>query len=375
MDSCYYCANISQSDTFLLKRPDFFGYFMFNQFDTSFIFYGYDTITIKPHKDIGESWSYTSNITATVYDKDLQLIGTQQDSIKIIVLSNYDTLLLSKSYGIIKYPYLYKNKTYIQVGIDNLYGIQNITFWNVFDFNIGDIFQYYESQGDADYISNYNYFKRIHIIDKTILINGYRYIVNIKLKTEHETFYQGYHHTETIYNEYEDTIFYYIENDSLLNKPTGSWFNIDFNYYPNSILIASFYDLDELGTLKKIIDIPPSLGNFYPYSGFLIPINQNQCILQDFERRIEYGLNIGMVLNKGAFFESGFTKELIGYYKGIDTVGTIYNDDFYTSIKNVALENIGISFYPNPTQNLFIVNKENQELNISLLQCFRTRSL
>ncbi|MCB0509642.1 MAG: T9SS type A sorting domain-containing protein, partial [Bacteroidetes bacterium] len=71
------------------------------------------------------------------------------------------------------------------------------------------------------------------------------------------------------------------------------------------------------------------------------------------------------------YLDSGNTNQLIGYYKGIDTVGTIYPDEFYVGISDGPNINEMIKFYPNPIQdNLWIEVFNNDELLIEFRNVF-----
>ncbi|MEO6303245.1 MAG: hypothetical protein ABIP51_08730, partial [Bacteroidia bacterium] len=71
------------------------------------------------------------------------------DSIKTIVIGLNDTLVLSKSFGIIQFPKPYSlNKYYRLVGIENaatydvnaVYGTKVPNFWDMYNYTIGDMF-------------------------------------------------------------------------------------------------------------------------------------------------------------------------------------------------------------------------------------------
>lgn len=71
-------------------------------------------VVIDTRKEKGESWLLDSvqMITATVVSKDTATYLGVKDSVKTIRLSSGDTILLSKSIGILRYPFAYGSAYY-----------------------------------------------------------------------------------------------------------------------------------------------------------------------------------------------------------------------------------------------------------------------
>lgn len=341
--------SINNSDTLFLNQPDFFGYFMLNENDSVYTFYGRDTFILKPLKNIGENWQYSNSKVASIINITTQNFGSTTDSIKIIWLGNTDTLVLSKNYGIVNFQDFVKEKTYKQCGIDNVYGNENLYYDDIFDFNVGDIFQYKESS--LSYGSQSRNYRREKILNYTVFQDT--------ITITKEVFSKNWN---SIYG-LEETV---ISIDTVNYSYTS--FDIDYRHIAgqfigNEIINKVVYDTIYGTEMKNYIPFFEQIDSnkYIPYDPYSIT-NAGY-----FKTTTHYAKGFGRIIQQGETLDYSYEERLIGYYKGIDTVGTIYNDDFYTSIKDVALENMGVSFYPNPTKNqLFIVNKENQELYISL---------
>lgn len=106
-------------------------------------FEGNQTFFLKPKTSLNESWIYDSmqNIQATVILIAEEDVLGNIDSVKTILLSNNDTLLLSKNHGIIQFAE--STNQYSIRGIEGKnIGEQVPGFWDFYDFEIGDVFQY-----------------------------------------------------------------------------------------------------------------------------------------------------------------------------------------------------------------------------------------
>ena len=101
-----------------------------------------DTLVILAYAGLGDSWLYDTvhNITATIIEVDESTTFGVPDSVKIILLNtgtNDDTILLSKSFGILNF------RTNSLLGIQTRgIGDSVIGFREIFDMNVGDVLMY-----------------------------------------------------------------------------------------------------------------------------------------------------------------------------------------------------------------------------------------
>ena len=112
-----------------------------------------------PHKfvinykaGIDESWVFDSinSITAKVVSVSQSNLFGKSDSVKVIELSNNDTIVQSKNFGIVRFDSRYDSVQYLLGGIDNIIGETVPRFNDFFNFSVGDIFEYHGSSRGAE---------------------------------------------------------------------------------------------------------------------------------------------------------------------------------------------------------------------------------
>jgi hypothetical protein len=135
LDTCHTCNYF-----YSIKKPDFLGFYMLNDNDSIFTFVGRETFVLKPLLQPGESWLYNNIDSAKINSVEERLFDGINDSVKVVTINNSDTLILSKSFGIIEFPEKLRSNQHRQIGIEDVYGEQEIDFWDIYNFNVGDIF-------------------------------------------------------------------------------------------------------------------------------------------------------------------------------------------------------------------------------------------
>lgn len=145
---------------------------------------------ILPAAKLSETWLFDAgkNITATVSSIKQEAIYGIYDSIKTIVLSSGDTIRLSRNIGLLQFPLFDHARHYYLKGIEGPdVGLQVPNFKSIYDFQIGDKFEYlhkqplYDSMGKM-YVSNI--IEQYSITSKTESGNGFSYEVKGYLKDE-----------------------------------------------------------------------------------------------------------------------------------------------------------------------------------------------
>jgi len=119
-----------------------------------------------------------NNITATVSEKTMGSVLGNADSLCVILLSTGDSIVLSKNFGVVKFPVN-------GGGYFRLYGIEgNVSigerlagFMDFFNFNVGDSFVYYVATYNPE---NYGPPQRWYysITSKAVFPDGYVYEIN-----------------------------------------------------------------------------------------------------------------------------------------------------------------------------------------------------
>ncbi len=309
-------------------------------------------IVIKSLAGIGDGWVFNqqSFILAEVSSVAQEDVFGVQDSVKVIHLTDGNEIRLSKNFGILNFPDFDNGGYYELVGIQNSeYGESVPDFWDIFDFEVGDVFQrkYYYEEPDFE----------VDTIEK-ITINGYE-ITNESVTIAYSRIYKvtmvnfgqiGYQYG--ISNE-EKTYYYsmeYLTNSfqSQLVKLEDVFIFINLDVFPayaKTEIYKSPYDL----TLKHFgnnevlyYSLDPNSDSLYSYhvgfgdaSGFLEYI---------------YGESLGFIYTiETPTLEIEHYFYLQGYVKNDDTVGIITPDyELMTSINNESAKNPSGIVFPNP---------------------------
>ena len=111
---------------------------------------------IKHLEPVGSPWLFNAaySVTAQIQSKTERTVFGITDSVKIILLSTADTILLSKQFGLIKYPAEFGHQKYYKLrGIENkasytitaLYGEKVPNYYDFFKLKTGSK-QYYSTQ-------------------------------------------------------------------------------------------------------------------------------------------------------------------------------------------------------------------------------------
>jgi hypothetical protein len=159
--------------------------------DNVFVNESLDSILLKPRVNLNDSWimyqySNGNYIEATITALGYDSIFTVTDSTKEISLQLKDSIginlnanfnghqfTISKNYALVKtlslrnFPSAYLN--FELKGIDGVVGYQNLKAADIYDFNIGDVFQYYNK---ISTLNGYQIFRIQHtILSKTFSAN------------------------------------------------------------------------------------------------------------------------------------------------------------------------------------------------------------
>jgi hypothetical protein len=152
-------------------------------------------ITIIPNCTLNQMWMFDSNysLTATCVSISTVNIFNIIDSVKTIIVNNVDSVVLSKHFGIIKFPKLYnQNKYYRLVGIEkakrydlfSLYGEKVPNAWDFCNYKINEKYcqmsktHYIDDQTSSNSLFTCDY-KEIVYSNKNVTSTGYDYTVSV----------------------------------------------------------------------------------------------------------------------------------------------------------------------------------------------------
>lgn len=313
--------------------------------NNDYIFQYPDTFLLRPLANLNDSWLFDSSgtgITATVIAIQASTLWGQADSIKTILLSNNDTIRLSRNYGILKFPdFENSGHSYQLAGLkwDSIsFGVDMPDFWNFYNFELGDEFMYLSTYyfpigmfGGGPYNTTYKYIK-VRITWKNRTSNGFDYGI--------EAF-----NSNTLSS-------HYALNFPIPNNLTHFIDTVSFSY--NSSGLNSFlFDIDstQYSTILTIVNMDTS--NLL--SKRLVPLYyniQDSCFYNDFNDHTNYLQGLGAVFNKYSNEPVTGSCELIGYIKNGITHGTVYSDSLMIQllpIEQIQENSFSIRLAPNPS--------------------------
>jgi hypothetical protein len=327
--------------------------------------YNLDNNTIKQHSQVNDNWAFNTSLNATLINTTEQLILGVLDSIKIIHLSNTDTIIISKNYGIIRYPD-FKNagKYFEMVGYhegQNSFGDYLPNFWRTYDFNVGDKLSYHEFYSEQEYyIITVTTFE---ILTKEIIGDTLKFISK-KLSTsnltntvqfdQEPTTYQNYIVNSTSVNHTNN-----FENSFGVNNSANHSFTS--GNLPGGISIsqpgfntpllhgARFVNDPIFGLVKQITTLTAISDSLYKSRDITYNIGQ--------EEKIQYGNSKGLLKDGAVYLGPAITTQLIGTIINGDTTGTVYSFPDDLGFEQNTIANT-LEFYPNPAHHDIIFKTE-----------------
>ena len=368
-DTIYYLNRIVQKpnyitsyDTVLKNLPQFFqkqirrsgdGTYVFS-IDSGYDGFNPDTFVIEAFANVNDNWLYdtTANITATVASQTLQILFGTTDSVKQINLSNGDSILLSKSFGIVGFPSDTLTATGKTPIYYNLAGIETrgvgdsvINFWSIYNFNVGDVFMYQEEPEDDSWDPQDE--QKLTILSKNIFSNSIAYTAR-QVYSSIYSYYGGYPPPapvfiiDTISLVFQDSAKHFANSypsqfmDSAFNEKIGE-------IYGASYKIFSSYTMEDQFKCKTANSLFDSLKE-----NTLLFVDINGYEPSVYTCSICNGL--GDTHGNNLYFESGYKYDLIGFIKDSVQSGTVLSDnDITLGISNPIAAFPNISLFPNLT--------------------------
>jgi ligand-binding sensor domain-containing protein len=373
IDKIYYLnrivSNIPGNTEYVLRdHPQFYSAHFSKQANGLWIT---TQFSLKPLNGLDSpSWIFDTlnNIQAAITEIDSEEIFGVVDSVKVIGLSTGQFIKLSKSFGIISFPDFESGGYYELVGLQDSLGESLPDFWDIYDFEVGDVFQY------ADYLVDpygYGYITRkITITSKQINTNGYSYDYD---GIYHIVYFEAGGGGGTDFYTYSDTFTF---TDSL-NHPA--------NLYPGQLMLlpnsSSGIGTEHVYCRAKVVfdpewnSVAKEFGlrefnnnpNSYDYDLFY-ELDQNSDTLYRFEqiggmidmpcgtKGLGFGNLLGNTFSNSGCFEFEADSILVGYIKDGDTVGIITPDSLLlTRIKNWNSAVGEIKIYPIPATDIVLI--------------------
>jgi len=382
-DTCLHIPGYLNCDTcFALdNQPQFLQRKIIKKDNGRYLLNDTSNLEIRTLAKLNDSWLFDAarGITATVVNTSLQIVFGLNDSVKTIRLSNSDTIKLSKSFGFIQFPNLYGAGNYKLVGIENRHKGEKVPgFWEIFNFNVGDVFQYFGRYTNGGMNEKDEYVKKYYIISKTITSDKFIYYVHRIQKGKKYPLSPPSGGVPYVYNDYLNIEYnkngqnppYNYEPDKIVNRFSNYKFTTlnCFKHYSYITLIT----VDSLNIITKKVGAvnPPNMGINKSYLPYTIPgvyyVTMGSVI--DGAAHGEYKVGLGRTSVFVGCFEIDRYEFLEGYIKNGDTVGVITPDGTLLGLPKPESSIMNkICIFPNPfSENTLINIKENAEYPCTL---------
>lgn len=243
-------------------------------------------------------------------------------------------------------------------------------FKEIYDFEVGDIFQYKQTDysGESGYNWNIVTTEKYEIFSKEIIGDTIKYsILGKRLEHTYDINYTNGSKTNNkyVFSDINKTLVFVDSTENILNSSIG---NLEIIHSPIDEVFLTRVLVDTSNGLRKKIfggDKYAYNSNLFKYSSdtnVLDTIHHNDYDVFSSRYKLSYSKNLGLVEEDYWGFEYGYFITLEGYVKGTDTTGIISADNSFTNIPETPQSNIKI--YPNPAGDyLFYRNPENHTFN------------
>lgn len=364
-DTCVnsHLANDPFDSTYVLNRqPQFLDHAMIKIANNGFWFRGQHSRVLYPLANTGYNWLYDTaqNIGATLISKQVQTVFGNNDSLCCIKLSTNDTIIISKSLGILQFP-LGAHHSYRLAGVEGIVnaGVKLKRFHDFFDLSAGDVLQYAFTEDDYnilppllkagrerwDVLSVSLFADSVQCLVRKTHLDSVRYggspaVVSSYVSTVTVSFIDSAQHLANTYPLQEIFVSpYFVFNNGIrhIHKVTQGF--------------------DGQRVIKQFGQICPGLylgpGNTgaaaeTPFANVFLNKNSSKIV----GRQLTEGLGCTSELYND--YDRIYQNCLVGYIKGADTSGVVYND-IPTGIRENT-RNSHFSVFPVPAHDAVIIS-------------------
>lgn len=369
---CDTCS-VPHYDYRLMNQPQFLQRKMTQHADGKYVFEDTLDFTLLPNAGLHDSWLFDtthSTLAAVTGLTELSVLGTV-DSAKIIELSTGNTIVLSKNHGILRFPGNDGCK-YQLVGIEsrNL-GERVPTFRDFFDFQVGDVLEYFIDNCHWGVNARYLSVEKHEILDR--IVHGDTLIYETRL---HLLGWRGYpfssHYFDSgsviipasltfidsanhITNQYPNQVLNNVEFDN--GFPFMSWMHFyqadsDFTYKQTGIFEYEEYNYNPLYVKGKQFDSTLSADLMIPFDS--PPLQSAQAYFNVDAYFAQYAVGLGRVTLAGDYFESYGRRLLSGAIINGDTIGVITPDaQLMVGLEAEIPAITQARIFPNPNEGQF----------------------
>lgn len=323
------CIYLPQKHMFLQQK-------MTLRADGSWLFERPGTLVLRPTAGLNQSWLFDSvnNVTATVTAVQARLVFQVMDSVKTISLSNGQQIELAKDHGLLRFPNTDGMGEHLLEGLEgtNSVGTQVPSFWEIYDFEVGDVFQHWRKRHREGEPAYDVYIEKKEILAKRRLGDTLEYDYHMLQLVE-------YHHSsfppQILSSSQKSDTWQFIFTDTAHD-----------NAYPGQrVLIKKFPDHDVIHQVRMEEDSLWGIGKTYGGKRNLnVPNSADRSLLAELTGASGFYRPIGYMYWTETFhprlgrthfhfveFEHDFEGKLMGYIRNGDTVGTVAPDAFFST--------------------------------------------
>ncbi len=355
------CIYLPQKHMFLQQK-------MTLRADGSWLFERPGTLVLRPTAGLNQSWLFDSvnNVTATVTAVQAKMVFQVMDSVKTISLSNGQQIELSQNHGLLSFPNRGSVGKYVLDGLEgtNSAGTQVPSFWEIYDFEVGDVFQHWSHKHAGLFVDEL-VFEKTEILAKrrhgdTLEYDCYRF-------RREESHGSGSPPVLLSFDQGAIT-WRFIFDDGLPE-----------NSYPGELIMRNQHHI-VIHVLRLEEDSLWGIGKTYGRGkDFWTKNIQERTLLEELvgEPGFYYPLgfgddtqtfhpHLGRTHFRFIVFEENFEGGLMGHVRNGDTLGTIDPDAFFSTTIDPELNRLPFQVAPNPSDGIFQLNWEMVPTNATI---------
>ncbi|MBK7410460.1 MAG: T9SS type A sorting domain-containing protein [Saprospirales bacterium] len=344
------------------KAPD--GGFRFEGDSSAFVLFG--------GKSPGTDWLFDTvqQIDAQVLDQWEQTTFGVADSVQSLLLSTQDTILLSKTFGILRFPDRSQPGQYFElVGLDGTpYGEQVPKGPDFFLIQPGDVLYYFGGDYFGPDIGDGPRYKGRFVLEEKSMDNDtlvllFSYTLREEVySVNYETWewkwrYSGTFSNSQIFRITPDHFSHFYKGQHVPVPANSQEFTFECTYYPYDSLLYGVVDYfpAEDGSLMKGIGHDPYTNGDQPLlalsaggDSLVLPSKYGSADIWDY--RVYYQQGPGLREWQGWCFEISGARILTGSIIAGDTLGQVYSEEFlfHTGVEESLLPDDLVRAFPNP---------------------------
>ena len=325
--------------------------------------------TLNP---VGSSWLFDSvnTITAQIISANTETVLGQMDSVKTIVLSSGDTIVLSKIHGLLRFPFQYSSSHYFYLtGIAgrNVGELLPTEVDMIPDWHAGDAYMRSNSfwwgvTGETESgttkttIDSVQYWPGSATYFYHSIHRKVREFQYVTIQTYSGNFTHVYSGINTI------DLLHHLPNEVY---PSPNWDHIGTNSCDSCKVYDGYFLYKNLFGLNVSTALESNSG--YPFILVELTSGGDTLIRMDWLQMQTFCAGIGEVEYSDKGFEGSNWRGFSGMVKNGDTIGGVYPDSWFVVGQEKEFAGIEFEIFPNPVSEKIYIRIKNTTHTIALL--------